>query len=119
VPNVLRFVKDAAPLRRIDPTRGVVIAAAGSASPTEKPIDVARIRIGRLLGGIGKEITVSDAASERIPPVPEPSHAPTLQELVSRGRKLLLAERQRARQKELEAVQKAASGLAAALDKQG
>ncbi len=94
MPNPLRFVQNAAPLRRIDPTRGVVIAAAGSASASETPIDAARDHLGRLLGGIRGELAVSSAAADRVKPVPpEPSRAPTLQELLTRGRRHLLAER--------------------------
>lgn len=112
--NVLRF-SNIKPLPRIDPRRGLVIAAAGAASPREAPLDAARDRLRDLLSGLRRELDVADAAAGRLRPIPAPSPSPTLQELVSRGKQALLAERQRARRLELEAIRRAADDLADAI----
>jgi hypothetical protein len=116
VPNVLRLVNSfVGALPRIDPSRDLLVAAAGSAGPTDAPATVAAQSLTKLQLGLGTEIGVTAAAILRLPVLPVLVPTPTLQQLVTRGRALLLGAQQTARNTELTAVQKTVGDLQAAL----
>lgn len=99
--NVLRFVNIEAPPRP-EPTRGLILAAAGHAAPAETPVVAARTNLGLLETGLGRELEVIKATKERIAPVPTPPASPTLQDLIKRARRQLAGSQQQARQIEME-----------------
>ena len=113
--NVLDLVRNIPSLPRIDPSRDLVLAAAGSASPTEPPLAAASANLARLAAGVATEIAVVNAWVPRLPVIPAPPAAPTLQQLVSRARAQLLSAQQTARSAELTGIQQSASDLQAAL----
>ncbi len=116
MPDVLRLISSfPGALPRIDPSRDLLVAAAGSAGPTDPPAAAASQAIATLLRGLGTEVGVTGAAIQRLPPVPPVIAAPTFQQLVTRGRALLLGAQQTARNTELVGIQKTALDLQTAL----
>lgn len=112
--NALRFVNIAKPPRPA-PTQGLLLVAVGHVAPKETPVVAARLNLALLDAGIAHEIAVVDASGPRILPVPTPPAAPTLQDLVKRGRRQLLAARHQARQIELGTLQTAVKSLRASI----
>ncbi len=115
MPNVLRLVPASVALPRIDPSRDLLLAAAGSAGPTDPPAAVAVTSLASLQRGLATELGVTAAAILRLPPLPVLVPTPTLQQLVARGRALLLGAQQTARNTELTAIQTTVSALQTAL----
>ncbi len=116
MPNVLRLVSSfPGALPRIDPSRDLLLAAAGSAGPTDPPATVAIQSLTTLQRGLVTEIGVTAAAILRVPPLPAPVLTPTFQQLVTRGRSLLQGAQQTARNTELTGIQKTVSDLQTAL----
>jgi hypothetical protein len=113
--NNLRFLPAVHALPRPDTARALLFSAAGSASPIETPVVAARASLARLGTGLAKEATIAAAVAARIPPLKAATAAPTLQELVERGRVLLHGAQSAARSAELDAITASAGKLATAI----